>query len=226
MYRKKARGPARCLRRHYCRAQPLDLLRKLLHHIPMRVPLIAAFLCLLLPIAALADPTEPELMAQGQRAFIAGDYDTATQTFAEVLQLDPHNNLAIQYLRAIRSKQASIAPVENDPVKSLVLPIVNLKEATFSSSLDFLKQSAAKRSVNVSFVSQLPAAQMDTRITLNITNIPFLEALRYLCALNNATYKIDPYAIVIMPAAAASPAPDASSQSPDTSTAIPGISPQ
>ena len=65
--------------------------------------------------------------------------------------------------------------------------------------------------MNVSFVSQLPAPQMEHMVTLSLSHIPFLDALRYLCELNNAVFKVDPYAIVIMPVPvdAAQPAPAA-----------------
>jgi hypothetical protein len=175
----------------------------------MRAFLLAASLCTLLPVLAVADPpTEPDLMAQAQRAYIADDDTTAIQLFAQVLQMDPQNTLAIQYLRKIRLREAGVAPTTtSDPVKNLVLPKVDLKNATFSSSLDFFKAEAAKQSVTVSFVPQLPPAQMDATVTLSLSQIPFLDALQYLCQLNNAAYKIERYAIVIVPAAAASPAP-------------------
>jgi hypothetical protein len=45
---------------------------------------------------------------------------------------------------------------------------------------------------------------------LSLSNIPFLDALRYLCQLNDATYTVEPYAIVIKPASAdSSPDPGA-----------------
>jgi thioredoxin-like negative regulator of GroEL len=166
----------------------------------MRASLLAAFVSLLLPVMVLADATEPQLMAQGQRAYIAGDYDTAKEAFAEVLEMDPQNNVAIQFLRRIRMAQAGQAPSPaQDPIKELMLPNVNFKNATFSATLDYLKQAAAKQSVTVSFVPQLPDAQMQHPITLSLGEIPFLEALNYVCQLDGAVYKIDPYAIVITP---------------------------
>ena len=41
----------------------------------MRAPLLIVLL--LLPILSVADDTVPTLMAQAQRAFVAGDFDTA-----------------------------------------------------------------------------------------------------------------------------------------------------
>src|SRR5208337_4869542 len=139
-------------------------------------------------------------MAQAQRAYLAGDYDTAKDLFSQVVELDPQNNLAIQFLRRIKLAQAGQAPTPaKDPLKQLVLPRVSLKNASFSAALDFLKQEAAKQSVSVSFVPQLPDAQLQHPITLSLGQIPFLDALNYVCQLDGAVYKIDPYAIVITP---------------------------
>ena len=169
----------------------------------MRPPVL--FLAIL-PLAALAQDPEAALMAQAQKAYQAGDDTTAKTSFSEVLQLDPHNTLALQFLRNIAVRHAH-DPKPNGQIDSLVLPKVEFREATFSSALNAIRDLAAKQSVTVSFVSQLPAEQMQRPVSVSLTNIPFTEALRYLCSLNAATYRLDPYAIVILPAAAASPAP-------------------
>jgi hypothetical protein len=176
----------------------------------MRAPLLIALILLPTLALAVADDTIPKLMGQAQRAYVAGDYDTAKGLFGQVLELQPNNTLAIQFLRAIRQREAGLpTPASHDPIGSLMIPKIDFKAATCSAALDFLKQKAAEQSVTVSFVSQLPAAQMEQTVTLNLNNIPFLDALHYLCQLNNATYKVERYAIVILPASAASPAPAA-----------------
>jgi hypothetical protein len=176
----------------------------------MRASLLVALFFLLLPVAGFADPTVPELMGQAQKAYIARDYETASELFNEVLQLDAHNTLAIQYLRNIRIAQAGMPKVAADPIKELVIPQIDFKDATFSSALEFFKVAAAKQGVTVSFVPNLPEPQMEHKVTLNLSQIPFLDALRYLCELDNAAFKQEPYAILITPApAGASPAPPA-----------------
>jgi tetratricopeptide (TPR) repeat protein len=178
----------------------LDFSSQRLHHQVMRVSLLAALFSIVIPALALADATEPQLMAQAQRAYLAGDYDTAKDLFTQVIELDPQNNVAIQFLRRIRLAEAGQAPKPaQDPLKQLLLPKVNFKNATFSAALDYLKQEAAKQSVAVSFVPQLPDAQLQKPITLSLGQIPFLDALTYICQLDGAVYKIDPYAIVITP---------------------------
>ena len=39
----------------------------------------------------------------------------------------------------------------------------------------------------------------DTRVTLSLTNVPLIEALRYLTELAGLKYKIEPYAVSIVP---------------------------
>jgi hypothetical protein len=187
----------------------------------MRAALLVALLCTLPPLLGLADPaTDPgaaapaaadptvaTLMAQAQRAYVAADYDTAKDLFGQVVELDPQNTMAIRFLRAIRARQAGKPSPPPSPFESLVLAKVELREATFSSALDFFKQKAADQSVTVSFVPQLPPAQMAHTVSLSLSKIPFLDALRYLCQLNNASYKVEPYAIVIVPVSD-TPAPE------------------
>jgi hypothetical protein len=191
----------------------------------MRTALLVALLFTILPLSAPADaltapadapatpdPTIAALMAQGQKAFLASDYDTAKEKFEEVVQLDNTNTMAIQFLRIIHTRQASMPKPPKQLYDKVVLPKVELKDATFSAALDFFKQKAADQSVTVSFVPNLPPAQMSRTVTLSLTNVPFLDALNYLCQLDSATYKVEPYAIVITPATADStsaPAPAA-----------------
>jgi hypothetical protein len=176
----------------------------------MRASLLIASFSLLLTLPDFADPTVPELMGQAQKAYIARDYETASELFNEVLQTDPHNTLAIQYLRNIHIAQAGMPKVAKDPIKELVIPQIDFKDATFSSALDFFKAAAAKQGVTVSFVPNLPEPQLEYKVTLNLSQIPFLDALRYLCELDHAVFKQEPFAIVITPAPIdAPPAPAA-----------------
>lgn len=49
-------------------------------------------------------------------------------------------------------------------------------------------------------VAPVPASgNADTKITLSLTNVPLIEALRYLTELSSLKYKIEPYAVSIVP---------------------------
>lgn len=156
-------------------------------------------LAILVPVAAWAQASETELMAQAQKAYVAGDEETAKAAFSEVLQINPRNTLAIQYLRNINLRHGGEAKPK-DQTGRLVLEKVDFKDATFSAALEALKDQAARQSVNVSFVSQLTPEQMAHPVTISLSNIPFMDALRYVCSLNGAAYKVDKYAIIIVPA--------------------------
>ena len=168
----------------------------------MRSLLLAAWFSLLIPALALADTPVPQLMGEAQRAFITGDYDTAKDLFNQVLEADPQNTLAIQFLHRINVAQAGAqATPAADLLEKMVIPVLSFKNATFTAALDLLKQQAVAQGITVSFVPQLPESQMNKTVTLSLSEIPFMEALRYICSMNNAAYKVEPYAIVILPAA-------------------------
>jgi len=101
-------------------------------------------------------------------------------------------------------------PKGNDQEKqlaALIIPQISFKDATLGSALDYLKKSVEKASGGkqaVNFVIQLPAEQVNTQtVTLNLSNIPFTEAVRYLGDLANATIVYDKYAIMVKPKAGA-----------------------
>ena len=154
-----------------------------------------------------------QLFNEAQRAYVGGDVATAAEKFKIVVELDPGNVAAKNYLRMIaaQEKKDGSAAIEKQ-LKSLVLPKVEFKDATFGSALDYLKQQAAKQSdgkIKVSFVLQIPQETVDTRrATLALSDIPFTDALHYLCELAGVDYKIEKYAVIIKPKAA--PAPEAS----------------
>ena len=149
-------------------------------------------------VASAFGQSAAQLSSEAQRAYVAGDIDTAKAKFKLALQIDPQNVAARNYLRIIQTQEAKAgggAELEKK-LRPLIVP-VKFQDATFSSALEYLRQQAAKQSVPVSFVSQLPQEMMEHKVTLNLTNTPFLEALRYLCELNGAKARMEKYAIVI-----------------------------
>ena len=172
----------------------------------MRSPVLFLALFGLIPLFARAQDPEAGLMARAQKAYAAGDDAAAETGFSEVVQRNPQNVLAIQYLRRINLRQGA-GPKPKDQLGGLVIPKIEFRDATFSVALNALRDQAAKQSISVSFVSQLTPEQMAHPVTISLSNVPFMEALRYLCSLNAATYRVERYAIVIMSRAAASPAP-------------------
>jgi hypothetical protein len=158
-----------------------------------------------------------DLLTEGQLAYQKGDIEKAKAAFEMVYKMDSRNQVAIGYLRRIKVDEAS-KPKGNDQEKqlaALIIPKIEFRDATLGSALDYFKktvdkQSGGKQAVN--FVVQLPAEQVNTPVTLNLSNIPVTEALRYLGELVNATFVYEKYAVMVKPksgAVAPVPAPTA-----------------
>jgi hypothetical protein len=150
-----------------------------------------------------ADETK-DLLAEGQRAMVRGDIATARMQFQMVLELDPKNTVARNYMRTIEAQEARQGGNGQlaAQLKALILPRVEFRDATFSSALDYLKQQALKASngsIKVNFAVQLPQELMEKKITLTLASVPFTEALRYACDGADAKYVIERFAVVIRP---------------------------
>jgi len=150
-----------------------------------------------------------QLLTEAQRAYIGGHVEIAKEKFQVVLQRDPENVTARNYLRMIATAEKAgggTSPLQNE-LQSIVLEKIDLKDASFGSALEYLKQQVAKRTegkTQVSFVVNLPAEfSQEQKVTLNLAGIPFTEALHYLCEMAGVEYKIEKYAVVIKKKAAA-----------------------
>jgi hypothetical protein len=162
--------------------------------------------------------SKQELLTEAQRDYLRGDADNAKQKFKMVLESDPRNVTAQNYLRmiAVQEKSGNGAGQLEKQLQALILPRVELKDATFGTALEYLKQNAAKVSegkTKVSFVVQVPADIADSKkVTLSLTNVPFTEVLRYMGELTGFRFAIEKYAIFVKektgaPSPSAQPAP-------------------
>jgi len=173
-----------------------------MHNAPMKpLSILLAGLLLVSCNGAFAQSSQ-QLSNEAQRAYLSGDVDTAKQKFKMLLEIDPSNTLARNYLRMIDASENKDGGGQMEKqLKNLVLPKVEFREATFGSALEYMRKLAAKQSdgkVNVSFVVQLPPDFEETRkVTLNVGPIPFSEALRYLCDLAGVDFKVEKFAIII-----------------------------
>jgi hypothetical protein len=173
------------------------------------LPLAILSTCVLVTaLPARAQTSAQQLMSEAQTAYIRGDIETAKKDFELVLRIDPHNQVAINYLRNIRSQEAK-SPRGNDQEKQLaaiIVPKVEFREATLGSALEYLRQQVTKLSngkQSVNFVAQLPDEQMKSQaITLVLSNVPFTEVLRYLGTVANVQFEYQKYAVVVKPAGA------------------------
>jgi hypothetical protein len=163
-------------------------------------------LTLLLPLLAPAAPPVEgvqQLLTEAQTAYARGDITTAKANFEMVYKIDPRNQVAIGYLRRIRAAEgAGTKGVDQEKsLAAVILPKVEFREATLGSALDYLKQAIAKASDGkqaVNFVAQVPEEQLKTQpVTLNLTNIPATEALRYLGGVAGLEFRYEKYAVVV-----------------------------
>jgi hypothetical protein len=143
-----------------------------------------------------------DLLARAQREMLSGNTAAAKAKFEAVLAQDPANPTALGYLKAIEAQEAEAAKkgtLQAD-LDKLVLERIDLKEADFGSAIEHLKQQAAKRGVNVNFVSKIPPGASMPPVTLSVSTIPFMEALRYICELGSTRFEVQQHAVVIEPA--------------------------
>jgi hypothetical protein len=175
--------------------------------------LVSTFAVLCIASVAFAASLDvQDLLTEGQLAYQKGDLAKAKSAFEMVYKMDSRNQVAIGYLRRIKVDEQN-KPKGNEQEKQLaglIIPQIQFRDATIGSAFDFMKkavdkQSGGKQAVN--FVMQLPAEQVNTQtVSLNLTNVPFTEAVRYLAELSNATIVYDKYAIMVKPKSAV-PAP-------------------
>ena len=114
-------------------------------------------------------------------------------------------------------------------LETIIIPKLELREATLSEAIEFLKRKsqefdtnsdAGERGVNIVLkleeatgvvppdVPGIPSLDpvppafsnpTDARITVSLTNIPLIEALRYVTGLANLKFKVEPYAVSVVP---------------------------
>jgi hypothetical protein len=150
-------------------------------------------------------------MSEGQTAMIRGDMETAKSKFELVTKLEPKNLPAIAYLRQIAAQEAQkpTSPQQEKQLSQLIIPKLEFREATFTAALDFMRRKATELSggkQSVNFVVQIPADAQNTPVTLNLQNIPFTEALRYIAELAGAKVEYQKFAVVIRTGGAATTA--------------------
>ncbi len=87
-----------------------------------------------------------------------------------------------------------------------IIPRMEFKDATIRESIEFLKLKSVdldpddpKTGVNIVLKPDADHREIETRITVSLSNVPLIEALRYVCGLANLKLTIEPYAVVVVP---------------------------
>ena len=193
-----------------------------MHFFRMKLlPVLALLLLTAVRLTAAPAPPTPEVaqfLSDGQAAFNKGDYATARGAFEMVYQMDPRNVSAISYLQKIKVLEKG-APKNVDQERQLaglIVPKVQLKDATIGAVFDYLKTTANKLSdgkIAVNFVLKLPDEAIKTQtITLSMNNAPFTEVVKYVAELANLNVQYQKFAVLVTPKGGA--APDATATTP------------
>ena len=175
--------------------------------------LVAGFVGAFAQSACAAENTQ-QVLREAQAAYLRGDIPTARKGFETVLRAEPKNQTAIGYIRMIAAaeKKKPAVASQQKQLAELIIPKIDLREASLGSTLDFLRQSAGKLSdgkIPVNFVVQVPEEQLKANtITLSLTSVPYTEALRYIGELARVTFAYEKFAIVVKPMGSGTPARD------------------
>lgn len=109
---------------------------------------------------------------------------------------------------AFESEETAVARL-TQKLQSIVIPHLDFRDATVAEAVDFLRMKSAdldtaepdpvKRGVN--FILNLTGTSEapPSRLTLSLSNIPLLEALKYVTSLANLKFKVERNAVVILP---------------------------
>ena len=181
----------------------------------MKLLLVIVSLLLAPHLLNAAPPVEEvkQFLAEGQTAFGKGDYATAKVAFETVYQLDPRNVVAINFLQKIKVIEKSAPRVvdQERQLAGLIVPKVQLKDATIGAVFDYLKITAGKLTdgkVSVNFVLKLPEDVIKTQtVSLNMSNAPFTEVVKYVAELANLNVQYQQYAVLVTPKAVVAPIP-------------------
>jgi hypothetical protein len=147
------------------------------------------------------------LVAEGQTAFAKGDYATAKGAFETAYQMDSRNLVAINFLQKIKAleKTAPKFVSQEQQLRGLTVPKVQIKDATIGAVFDYLKSTASKLTggkAAVNFVLKLPDEVVNTKtISLNMTDAPFTEVVKYVAELANLNVQYQQYAVLVTPRA-------------------------
>jgi general secretion pathway protein D len=88
-------------------------------------------------------------------------------------------------------------------LKSIFIPSLDFTDVTIEQATNFLytesKRLDEPAHKGIPFIIQPDASESAKTITLSLNNVPVYEALRYICQLANVKYKVQDYAVSIVP---------------------------
>lgn len=93
----------------------------------------------------------------------------------------------------------------NRKLDEIIIPRINFTDAKIGEAVDYLRQRSealdasgdSERGVNI--VLKLDQAAASQTVTIDLSNLPLREALSYITNLANLKFKVEPYAVLIVP---------------------------
>lgn len=161
--------------------------------------------------AALAEPksltpsqTADAYYARGIAAEKAGDVTGARAAYTKALQANPnHANCRYRLKQLELDKGAIAAKGREAQFSKVMIPVFQIDGATLQESLDALGTMITKESkkqVTSNFLIQDPQNKLaNTKLTLNLKNVPASAVIKYLLTQSNAKARYDEHAVVIEP---------------------------
>lgn len=138
-----------------------------------------------------------EIQKDAIAAYQAGDYKTAKSLFAVVLETEPRNTVAQNYLRMIAQKEKG-GTLENS-LSKILIPKVEFTDASVREAVTYVAQRVSaltegKQTLNIVW---LIPSEYDARVTISLQNIPATEALKYIATSANLKLNYDARALTI-----------------------------
>jgi tetratricopeptide (TPR) repeat protein len=170
-----------------------------------------ALILLLAGVTALAQtkPATPAQLAdafyrKGLAAEAAGDYPAAKAAYTEALRNNPrHANCTYRLKQLELNKEDIIIKGRKAQLDKVVLPEVKFDGASLDEALAAVGTLITKESANKlapNFIVQDPNGKIsNTKITLNLKNLPASAVLTYLLDQAKAKARYDEHAVVIEP---------------------------
>jgi plastocyanin len=94
--------------------------------------------------------------------------------------------------------EPSRAPIA-ERMRARVIPVIDFTEATLDEAVDYLRSQSGDSPINLVVLNRAWRAdgEEEPRISLQLRDVPFEVALKYVSEFAGLTYRIDPHAVVI-----------------------------
>lgn len=164
------------------------------------------FLVLLLTVGpaslrAQSASSNAEVIQAARNAMNAGDYENA-EILLRNLPNRQANPGAQALLRQVQGLKAA-SEQTRQRMERIMISSVNFRETDLNTALDFLSRQTESQSqgqVRLNFVRQFPEAfGRDTKVSLNLQEIPLTSILDYLGQAASVRFLIEPYAVRVVP---------------------------